>query len=902
MAKTHKKTGSGYLEEHTADEPTETQPGGESRHDLAMPAHGFHPSGTISLWRDQAASMSRQVPAAAVATCVCSVLIAFLFWHDTDHTKLVLWATGLWATSLILLIMWWHDRATPAADDAKKRTLRVACVLAVVSGCLWGAGLALLLDHANELQQFVLLTIAGVLAAGAAAFIPQTPVACIGFAVPCAAPIGVRLLFTGDSVSLVKGGMFLLLLGALLVTARRSYRHFVDRAYSRHANREMADYFSAAHDRLTDALGSISEGFIYYGPDRRIVFCNQRFKEFWPGLADLLEPGRTYDDLVAAAAELVVIPDGDVTGWANARTRYREQRQGHFEVQLKMGRWLRINDRRTSDGGIVSIHTDITTRRREEAELRGRNDVLQMLATGEPLKAILTELVLTTESASPEMICSVLTLSEDGKTLQVAASPSLPSFFNDSIEGLEIGPGVGSCGNTAYTGERTIVEDIQQHPYWADVRELAGKAGVQACWSEPIRSSAGDILGTLAVYSRHTRTPPAAEIETIQAAAHLAGIAIEGRHTEEALKQSEKRLRAIAEATPLPVVITRQQDGTVLYCNRQVEALLGVPPEAVVGHSMSQFYADPSQRARLIRKIEEKGFVRDFEIEMVCKDGRKVATLHSVQSTTLDGQPALLGGFMDITDRKRWEKELQDAKDQAVLANRTKSEFLANMSHELRTPLNAILGFSEVIENEILGPIGPKKYTEYAADIHASGSHLLAIINDILDLAKIESGQASLDEESMNIGDAVASCVRLIHDRASDAGVTVRTEIADNLPGLAADERKIKQILINLLSNAVKFTPAAGEVTISAQVDTDGAMDIVVRDSGIGMEPSEIPRALEPFAQVDGSLSRKHEGTGLGLPLAKMLCELHEGQLLVDSVKNRGTTVSLRFPKHRVGA
>jgi two-component system cell cycle sensor histidine kinase PleC len=154
----------------------------------------------------------------------------------------------------------------------------------------------------------------------------------------------------------------------------------------------------------------------------------------------------------------------------------------------------------------------------------------------------------------------------------------------------------------------------------------------------------------------------------------------------------------------------------------------------------------------------------------------------------------------------------------------------------------------------------------------------------------------------MDIGDAVTSCVRLITDRAKEAGVTVRTEIANDLPALAADERKIKQILINLLSNAVKFTPVDGDVTVSAHIGSDGAMDITVRDSGIGMEASEIPRALEPFAQVDGSLSRKHEGTGLGLPLAKMLCELHGGHLQVDSIKDQGTTISLQFPKERVGA
>ncbi len=244
--------------------------------------------------------------------------------------------------------------------------------------------------------------------------------------------------------------------------------------------------------------------------------------------------------------------------------------------------------------------------------------------------------------------------------------------------------------------------------------------------------------------------------------------------------------------------------------------------------------------------------------------------------------------------------DLTRALEEAQLANRTKSEFLAAMSHELRTPLNAIIGFSELMSGELLGPIGSPKYVDYANDITQSGQHLLAIINDILDLSKIEAGKMSVADEQLDLDQVIRSSLRFIAERARSANVKVAIEIAEGPLLMRGDAIKVKQILLNLLSNAVKFTPAAGRVEVHAFKDGDGRLLIVVKDTGCGMKTEDIPKALEPFRQVDSSLNRRFEGTGLGLPLSKRLIELHGGTLTIDSTVDVGTEVTVAFPAARV--
>ncbi len=251
-------------------------------------------------------------------------------------------------------------------------------------------------------------------------------------------------------------------------------------------------------------------------------------------------------------------------------------------------------------------------------------------------------------------------------------------------------------------------------------------------------------------------------------------------------------------------------------------------------------------------------------------------------------------------ERKRGQQQLLQEKERAEVANRARSEFLANMSHELRTPLNAIIGFSEAIVEELLGPYEHPTYKQYVADIHDSGMHLLEIINDILDLAKIDAGTATIEEECVDVPEIVQASMRMIEQRAADAGIAVIVRIGEDIPQLWADRRLLRQILVNLLSNAVKFTPAGGQVTVVAALEADNVLALTVADTGIGIAREDIPKAMSLFGQVDGSLSRKYAGTGLGLPLARRLIDLHGGTLTLESELGAGTTITVRFPAERL--
>jgi two-component system cell cycle sensor histidine kinase PleC len=245
-------------------------------------------------------------------------------------------------------------------------------------------------------------------------------------------------------------------------------------------------------------------------------------------------------------------------------------------------------------------------------------------------------------------------------------------------------------------------------------------------------------------------------------------------------------------------------------------------------------------------------------------------------------------------------QQLIHARDEAERANRVKSEFLANMSHELRTPLNAIIGFSEILSEQALGPVSNPTYLEYIRDIHASGTHLLNIISDILDLSKAESSHVELIESDIDVAFNLQACVKMIAQKAEENDIELGSDVASDLPALRGDARKFKQIFINLLSNAVKFTPAGGTVTIKAWHNLKSGYVFQVADTGIGIALEDIPKAFTPFQQIDGALDRKYEGTGLGLPLTRSLSEIHGGSLDLQSELGVGTTVTVRFPAERI--
>jgi PAS domain S-box-containing protein len=259
------------------------------------------------------------------------------------------------------------------------------------------------------------------------------------------------------------------------------------------------------------------------------------------------------------------------------------------------------------------------------------------------------------------------------------------------------------------------------------------------------------------------------------------------------------------------------------------------------------------------------------------------------------------GIIQDVTEQRERELQLSEAYLRADLASRAKSQFLATMSHELRTPLNAIIGFSEVMKAEMIGPLGAPDYKDYAADIHGSGTFLLAIINELLDLSLIDSGEMKLDESMVQIDKIAESSVSLLRAKALSKGVKLAQAAPCNPPLLRGDARRIKQAVVNLLTNAIKFTPSGGSVEISASWSDDG-MAVTVTDTGIGIAAEDLDRVMKPFVQVENWLARQHEGAGLGLAITKSICELHGGTLVLESTLGQGTVVRILLPADRIMA
>ena len=339
------------------------------------------------------------------------------------------------------------------------------------------------------------------------------------------------------------------------------------------------------------------------------------------------------------------------------------------------------------------------------------------------------------------------------------------------------------------------------------------------------------------------------------------------------------------------------------FISDRLKAMTGLDPSQFLGRSR-QALANAAMDGRVVQNIEDmkaRRSFRDFQYRSDHDPERPHWFSVSGKPVFSDADEFLgyRGTAREITQDVEAREEINRAKESAERANQVKSEFLATMSHELRTPLNAILGFSEVMRDEIFGPVGSAQYREYAKNINESGQHLLDLINDVLDISKIGAGKDELDESEMSIPTVVESVRNLLLPRSEKGQVALLINLGDELPRFRADERKVKQVLLNLIVNAIKFTNPGGRVTINVWSDLNGSIVFQIVDNGIGIAPEEVKTALSEFGQVDSSLARKYEGTGLGLPLAKALVELHDGTLKLKSKVGLGTTVTVHFPRAR---
>ncbi|MEQ8816528.1 MAG: PAS domain-containing sensor histidine kinase [Thalassobaculum sp.] len=344
----------------------------------------------------------------------------------------------------------------------------------------------------------------------------------------------------------------------------------------------------------------------------------------------------------------------------------------------------------------------------------------------------------------------------------------------------------------------------------------------------------------------------------------------------------------------------------VVRANPTLVALNGYASEAEMLRDLAEngndWYVDPERRAEFYRQISETGRVEQFvsEVRRMTTGETMWISENAWAVRDADGNAIFYEGTVqDVTDRVNADRQLARARLQAESASQAKSTFLAVMSHELRSPLNAIIGFAEIIAGKLLGPSDPR-YFEYAEDIRISGTHLLGLIGDILDLSKIGAGKMHLDERPVDLASVATRTARLFAANLSKAQVRLELAVPADFPPLLADPMRLGQILINLVSNAIKFTPPGGTVTIAAETRADG-IAIRVVDTGVGMTPAEATRALEPFVQIGNGFDRSGSGggTGLGLSICRELATLHGGRLTIDSVKGSGTTVVLHLSPDR---
>jgi PAS domain S-box-containing protein len=628
--------------------------------------------------------------------------------------------------------------------------------------------------------------------------------------------------------------------------------------------------------RFHEAIEAVDGGFALWDAEDRLVACNAGYATAYPQIADLLRPGVAFSALLRKAAErgMYRAPASELEAFMADRIATHRNPGGPVEQQLADGRWIQIKERRAEGGGILSAWTDITAIKRREEALRASEERFALAAHG--VNDGIWDWDLRENRVFRSERLREMLGSDKGDQIN-ANSWWLTQLHPDDIAGYK-----AALRTHFKTGDELFVCEYRARHASGTYLSLLDRAVSR-------RDADGRVVRMVGSVTDIT--------ERKRMEAKL-------REANEAIGEKNRQLNIALDNMSQGLTLFDAQERLII-ANRQYQEMYSLDDRLITpGATLSDLVALAVSRGNYEREIAaaaiatrrtavatgERQHVRQQQ-----SDGRLFEVIH---------QPLSGGGivstFADITGQEARERALRSARETAEAASRAKSAFLAHMSHELRTPLNAIIGFSELIKGEMLGPIGSPRYKEYAGDIHSSGKHLLQLINDVLDISKIEAGKAELYEETVDLSETIQHCAALIQPQAASASLKVAIDVASDLPCLRGDARAVKQVLLNLLSNSVKFTPAGGAVRLSARLGEKGDLALAVSDTGVGMSPADAARVFEPFYQVQSERSRSHEGTGLGLSLVKGLVEMHGGAVTVQSALKHGTTITVTLPAARV--